>query len=190
MASFEKAIPLLLKWEGGYVNHPNDKGGETKYGITKKRYPCLDIANLTIDTAKSIYKDDFWKPNKIAYIDSQDTANQFFDMVVNHNPKDAVKMVQRALNDLGIKTVVDGIIGANTLSNINKANQESLNKAIAKRRVAFYKMLIDRDSSQKVFEKGWLARANFYAPAGSNFPILPIVGILTAYILYSSMRKS
>jgi len=57
---FEKAIKFVLKWEGGYSNDPNDSGGETKYGISKKSYPNLDIKNLTIEKAKEIYYRDYW----------------------------------------------------------------------------------------------------------------------------------
>ena len=48
--------------EGGYVNNPNDPGGETKYGISKASFPNLDIANLTIDEAMNIYNKQYWQP--------------------------------------------------------------------------------------------------------------------------------
>jgi lysozyme family protein len=58
--SFEKAMEFLLKWEGGYVNDPRDPGGETKYGISKRSHPNVDIANLTVEQATAIYKRDYW----------------------------------------------------------------------------------------------------------------------------------
>lgn len=58
--SFEKAIDFVLSIEGGYVNDPSDPGGETKYGISKRAYPNVDIANLTESAAKEIYKRDYW----------------------------------------------------------------------------------------------------------------------------------
>lgn len=57
---FERAMSFVAKWEGGYVNHPSDPGGETKYGISKRAYPKLDIKNLTMDQAKEIYFKDYW----------------------------------------------------------------------------------------------------------------------------------
>lgn len=51
----------MEKWEGGFVNDPKDSGGMTKYGISKRAYPNLDIANLTKEQAKEIYKNDYWK---------------------------------------------------------------------------------------------------------------------------------
>jgi len=57
---FEKAIKFILKWEGGYSNDPNDSGGETKYGISKKSYPNEDIKNMTLERAKEIYYQNYW----------------------------------------------------------------------------------------------------------------------------------
>jgi lysozyme family protein len=59
--SFEKSIAFVLKWEGGYVNDPSDRGGETRYGISKRVYPDLDIKNLTKEQAVEIYRKDYWE---------------------------------------------------------------------------------------------------------------------------------
>lgn len=59
-SSFEQAIKFVLRWEGGYSNNPNDPGGETNFGISKRAYPSLDIKNLTIEQAKVIYHKDYW----------------------------------------------------------------------------------------------------------------------------------
>jgi len=58
--NFDKAFKFILKWEGGYSNDKDDLGGETKYGISKRSYPNLDIKNLTIEMAKEIYKKNYW----------------------------------------------------------------------------------------------------------------------------------
>ena len=58
--NFEKAVDIVLKFEGGYSNNPLDSGGETKYGISKSAYPYLDIATLTLEKAKAIYYNDYW----------------------------------------------------------------------------------------------------------------------------------
>lgn len=58
--NFERAVEFVLKHEGGYVDNPNDPGGETKYGISKRAYPELDIKNLTEEKAKEIYHRDYW----------------------------------------------------------------------------------------------------------------------------------
>ena len=53
---WDSAFDLLMLNEGGYVNNPNDPGGETKYGVSKKAYPDIDIENLTLEQAKKIYR--------------------------------------------------------------------------------------------------------------------------------------
>lgn len=66
---FEKAVKFVLKWEGGYCNDPNDPGGETKYGISKKSYPNEDIKNMTIERAKEIYYQNYWRKLKLDLMD-------------------------------------------------------------------------------------------------------------------------
>lgn len=56
----KKALTFVLKWEGEYSNDPNDPGGETKWGISKRSYPEEDIVNLTRDRALEIYANDYW----------------------------------------------------------------------------------------------------------------------------------
>ena len=62
MADFDRAFRLLIGEEGGYVNDPADPGGETKFGISKRAYPQIDIRGLTLDQAKAIYRRDYWAP--------------------------------------------------------------------------------------------------------------------------------
>ena len=57
---FEEAFQILMDHEGGYANAKYDRGGETKYGISKRQYPDLDIENLTLEQARSIYFKDYW----------------------------------------------------------------------------------------------------------------------------------
>jgi len=63
--NFDRAFDLtVMRFEGGavYTNDPNDPGGETKYGISKRAYPNLDIRNLTKEKAKEIFRTDYWNP--------------------------------------------------------------------------------------------------------------------------------
>ena len=69
--TFEEIIDKVIEHEGGYVNDPDDPGGETKYGIAKKSNPDVDIKNLTIEQAKEIYWDKYWVPNKVDKVPSQ-----------------------------------------------------------------------------------------------------------------------
>ncbi|KWT77357.1 glycosyl hydrolase 108 family protein [Candidatus Magnetominusculus xianensis] len=59
-AYYTAAVRFVLDAEGGYVNDPDDPGGETKYGISKRAYPSLDIKSLTIEDAKRLYRRDYW----------------------------------------------------------------------------------------------------------------------------------
>jgi len=59
-ADFESAVAFVLEREGGYVNDPADPGGETKYGISKRKFPGEDIKNLTVEQAKELYYKHYW----------------------------------------------------------------------------------------------------------------------------------
>lgn len=63
MSNFDSAFGIIVGVEGGYVNDPKDPGGETRFGISKRRYPNEDIKNLTLDRAKFLYKRDYWNSN-------------------------------------------------------------------------------------------------------------------------------
>lgn len=60
MDDFVRSMIFIIKWEGGYVNDPNDPGGETKFGISKRAFPHLDILSLTFDQALEIYRREYW----------------------------------------------------------------------------------------------------------------------------------
>ena len=60
MSNFDRAFRFLIGEEGGYSADPHDPGGETKFGISKRAYPQLDIKSLTLDQAKAIYRRDYW----------------------------------------------------------------------------------------------------------------------------------
>lgn len=85
MSFFDTAFDLVVGLEGGYSNDPVDPGGETKYGISKRAYPHIDIANLTIDQAKQIYRQDYWDRCACDTM-SWERAICVFDMSVNQGP--------------------------------------------------------------------------------------------------------
>ena len=107
MANFDKAIERVLINEGGYVNDPNDAGGETKYGISKRAYPGVDIKNLTTDEAKAIYKKDYWDKIKGDNINSDEIAYEIFDTAVNMGVRTSSKIAQMVVG-----AYPDGFIGA------------------------------------------------------------------------------
>ncbi len=145
----KQCISIILKNEGGYVNHPNDPGGETKFGISKRAFPHLDIKNLTQDQAINIYYCKYWKPMNLDLIDEPELKLHLFDQGVNSGTKRAVKLLQAELN-----LVTDGIIGKKTAAAVNgKFTAEDYKEV----RRAFYNRLAEKPRL-KVFLKGWLNR--------------------------------
>ena len=87
MTNFDTAFLLVIGVEGGYVNNPEDPGGETKYGISKRAYPDLDIRNLTLAAAKAIYLRDYWTAHHCDQME-WGKALLVFDCAVNGGPAD------------------------------------------------------------------------------------------------------
>jgi lysozyme family protein len=156
---FEHAIKIVLKHEGGYSNDPVDPGGETKYGITKRTYPYLDIKNLTIRDAKFIYYDDFWLKGKYYKIHSKYLGTKVFDAAVNMGIRRANKILQKACNRMGEHLVVDGIIGPKTIAIVNSLDACDLRQEYRREMYSFYKGLIRRRPRLAKYKNGWKNRA-------------------------------
>ena len=163
MATFEKAIPGLLRREGGYVNDPKDPGGETKYGITKRRYPREDIKALTPERAAELYRYDFWNPLRLGEIVNEDVAAKVLDMAVNMGEHTAANRLQRALNFIlpGTPVTVDGLMGPDTIARVNAVpDQLVLLLALEAYAAHRYIELVEGpDPRFDRFAKGWLVRA-------------------------------
>ena len=177
MAAFDPAVKKLLKKEGGYVFDPNDRGGETKYGITKVSYPDLDIKNLTLQEAEAIYLRDYWNPIRLGLISDQAVAEFMLDTAANSGTGTAGKMLQKAANTLGARLVVDGAVGPLTVTAVNALNAKALLSNMVSWRVKFYENIVAKDASQKKFLKGWLARAKSFAPAGAGLAGIALAAI-------------
>lgn len=94
---FDQIFDRLIDHEGGYVNDLKDPGGETKWGISKRSYPHLNIRSLTRGEAKTIYFKDFWLRINADKLPPS-VAFQLFDFAVNSGIETAVRYLQRALN--------------------------------------------------------------------------------------------
>ena len=152
--SFEKIINKVLEHEGGYVNDPKDLGGETKYGITKRFYPDVDIKNLTIEQATEIYKKDYWDKNKVESL-PQNLWHIYFDMCVNMGKRTAVKVLQRAAVNKGRDIEVDGGLGPMTIGALKGVELDRVRAF----RVKYYVDLITARPEQEKFYLGWFRRA-------------------------------
>ena len=144
---FEKFIKFILKAEGGYVNDPKDAGGETKYGISKRAFPQYDIKNLTVDQAKQIYYNCYYKPCKADKIEPELLALQVFDFAVNAGISRAIKAIQRVA-----EVKQDGILGTITFA---KLQQKDYSHEYIAYRKNYYTNL-----DQPRFIKGWIYRVD------------------------------
>lgn len=91
MSFFDAAFAIVVGIEGGYVNDPADPGGETRFGISKRQYPQIDIASLTLDQAKALYLRDYWSVCRCDEL-PWDMALAVFDCAVNQGPGTAERI--------------------------------------------------------------------------------------------------
>lgn len=153
--NFEHCLDLVLKHEGGYVNHPKDPGGETNRGVTKAVYdayrktrgrPIQSVKFITDDEIKAIYKFQYWDrvqgdllPSGVDYA--------VFDFAVNSGVGRASKYLQAVVG-----TAQDGVIGARTLAAIDSPTR--VINALCDRRMSFLRNL----RTFMTFGKGWTRR--------------------------------
>lgn len=170
MAKFENFARKLLRLEGGYVNHSSDKGGPTKYGVilsTWKEYghdkdgdgdiDADDIKKLSEDDARYIAKKMFWDYFMADFILNESLADFIVDWGYNSGRKTVAKIVQRL-----VKVDADGIVGTQTLTAINCADQELFFNALKIERKVFLNNIIKRKPDQIVFYDGWMTRVNSF----------------------------
>tara|TARA_R110000824_G_scaffold96754_1_gene231456 strand:- start:117 stop:590 length:474 start_codon:yes stop_codon:yes gene_type:complete len=155
MAEFDGAIGTVLEHEGGYVNDAEDPGGETKFGISKRSYPDVNIATLTEVEARDIYRRDFWDAGKYYRIDDQAVAGKVFDLAVNMGIRQANKLIQRAVRAAsGRELVDDGILGPLSFGAINLSPPAMVLAALRSEAAGYYRLL-----DKPRFLRGWLNRA-------------------------------
>ncbi|WP_419868510.1 glycosyl hydrolase 108 family protein [Chryseobacterium sp. CT-SW4] len=174
-SKFEKVAPIILKHEGGYVNHAADKGGATNKGITFatwKKYakedvnvePTLDnLKNITEDQATKIYRKRYWEPKGFCKIEDERVGLMVYDWTITSGG--AGRQVQKLLkNEFNQEIEVDGAIGTNTINALNNVeDQDKLLIRLAEIRKEYYTDLTFTDgkkNDQEVFLKGWLNRVD------------------------------
>lgn len=172
-----RLIGELIKREGGYVNDPTDRGGETMYGITKTIARDFGYTGAMIDlpyhTAFLIYEQRYWTPLKLSNVCklSETLTVQLFDFAVNSGVLSTGKALQKALNVLNkCQTLyadleVDGITGSRTITALNcyaaARKNDGLNilvGAVRGQRISFCIDIAANDESQEKFTYGWLHR--------------------------------
>lgn len=155
---FRRALDKLLVLEGGFVDHPADRGGPTKFGISQASYPMVAIARLTRDDATQIFHRDFWTKLKLDHILDEQLASAVFDMGVNAGIGTAANLLQRAVNATGRALSVDGHIGPSTIAVVNASRPEHLRAAFRRACRHYYEDIVTANPSQRVFFKGWMNR--------------------------------
>ncbi len=166
MNTISEAIQRTLGHEGGFTDDPNDYGnwtggkigvGEcrgTKYGISASAYPTLDIKNLTIEQATTIYLNDYWQKMGLSQLNSLQVAWMIFDIGVNFTQSTGIKVLQHILD-----TVEDGNLGPKTAALANAQNELQLLIAIGKERAMRHCNKVIQSPETIKWLKGWIARS-------------------------------
>jgi len=173
--SFENAFKKTVGVEGGYSNNPNDTGGETMWGVTKRVALANgyygEMKDMPISVAEGIYKSQYWDINKLDSINaiSESIAEEMFDTGVNMGVAVAGKFLQRALNVLNREgkdfkdIAVDGVVGPVTVAclkefiDFRKDNGIKVIMALlnAQQGVRYIELAEKREANEE-FEFGWV----------------------------------
>lgn len=162
-AGFLASLPFVLRWEGGFVDHPKDPGGRTNMGVTQRVYdawrrrqglPVRDVKGLEDTELHRIYESGYWIPPRCELLGRGLDLVQF-DTAVNMGPGRAVRFLQKAAG-----CGVDGDFGAQTEKAVRACTPGDLIAGYCATREAYYRELARRNPDTAVFLKGWLNRLN------------------------------
>lgn len=160
-SSFAPAFDFMMNHEDpkreGVITR--DSGGLTRWGISQKAFPNVDIRSLRLEDAANIYRDSYFRPMHGYDIASQDVANKLFDMAVNMGIATATRLCQKACCDLGQLIAVDGQFGCNTLEAVNKCDGDALVGLLRAYSKSHYEEIADNNPDLKRYLAGWLNRA-------------------------------
>jgi len=173
MANFENALHKVLAHEGGYVNDPDDAGGETYKGVARKIFSkwdgwtIVDLCkkkpnfpkNLDLDTElqhkiEDFYRVNFWDRVKGDDIKHEEVAFAIFDFGVNAGVSTSAVLAQKVL-DLD----ADGVIGNGTVTALNEQDPERFLASFTLAKIARYIYIVNKKPSNKKFFFGWVNRA-------------------------------
>lgn len=168
MANIDKLAPFILRWEGGFVNDPVDKGGATNMGVTigtwrsvgydKDGDGDIDVDDLHLldkeDVIERVLRPYYWNRWRADEILNQSVANILVDWVWASGTH-GIKRPQRILG-----VTPDGIVGPKTIAAVNSMDPMELHFRIKNDRIKFIDEICQRDPSQERFRKGWMNRIN------------------------------
>jgi lysozyme family protein len=159
--SFEKALPVTLAFEGGYVDNPLDRGGPTNFGVTQNTYsrwlkmqgePDADVRDIPEEAMEAIYRTSYWDAAHCGQL-AEPLDLCHFDAAVNHGPERAIKMLQEAAG-----VTIDGLFGPHTLAAIQADDPIRVADRYLDAREGFYRLIVARDPTQQEFLPGWEKR--------------------------------
>ena len=169
-----KVIDEIIEIEGGYVDDPDDSGGETNFGITKKvaleNGYTGDMKLMPVEVARKIYEDKYWEPLHLSAIEKMSTivAEELADTGVNMGVARAAKFLQRSLNVLNNRgkiypdLIVDSQLGAQSLHALGEflsrrglEGESVLYKMLNSLQGSFYVVLSERREKDEKYVYGW-----------------------------------
>ena len=165
MAKYKYLVPTILKYESGWSNNPNDRGGCTMSGITiatfrryfGKNKTCDDLKKLTDSQWESVFIKGYWEKISADAIHNQSIANLLVDWYWTSGVY-GIKYPQQVLG-----VTADGVVGPKTIAAINNyPNQKELFQKLWDRRKSHFESIAKKNPSQKTFLKGWLNRLNAF----------------------------
>lgn len=168
-AEIDRMIDALIKREGGFVNDPDDSGKATKYGITnatlnawrERECSIAEVKALTREEAAEIYRAEFYFGPSIDTLPDALQAH-VLDICANSGPRTAVRLLQRALNEIGAQVKEDGVIGPVTRGACHASDLPALNNKLVDVRIQFYEDLATRRPKDRKFLSGWKKRAKSF----------------------------
>jgi len=149
---FASIISHVLATEGGYVHDPDDPGGETNYGISKRAYPNIDIAALTRQQAVFLYHRDYWLATKSDVL-PPGIAALVFDAAVNHGTAASIRLLQRSVGSRA-----DGKIGPKTIAAVHRRQASRTIAEYSARRAVYYDDIVRRRPTSRKYLLGWMRR--------------------------------
>jgi lysozyme family protein len=162
-AGFAASLPFVLRWEGGFVDHPADPGGRTNKGVTQRVYdgwrrrqglPQRDVKQIEDAEVHAIYETDYWMPPRCDLLQGELDLVQF-DTAVNMGVGRAVRFLQQSVG-----CPVDGDFGPATQKAVDACDPGEAIVRYCNAREAFYRRIVQNKPSQAVFLKGWMNRLN------------------------------
>jgi peptidoglycan L-alanyl-D-glutamate endopeptidase CwlK len=163
-SNFARIQPFIEKWEGGYSNHPSDRGGPTNMGITlatlrswrqDDSLTADDVKQLSLDEARRIFKARYYDVVRGDDLPLQ-VAAAVYNAAVLHGTGRSAEFLQNSLVSCGAHVDVDRIIGRETLGAVGAVDVQRLCKAFLDIEDAYFRRLPEFP----VFGKGWLNRLN------------------------------